>query len=53
MFISNPEIFYINPEDTDRFKRLNGLKNLLLDRDAARLNTSTNCGVMYCTSAGG
>ncbi|KAF5453987.1 hypothetical protein F2P56_023689 [Juglans regia] len=46
IFISNPEIFYIKPEDTERFKRLTGLKNLLLDRDSARLNTSTNCRVM-------
>ncbi|KAF5453994.1 hypothetical protein F2P56_023696 [Juglans regia] len=25
IFISNPEIFYIKPEDTERFKRLTGL----------------------------
>ncbi|KAG6646560.1 increased DNA methylation 2 isoform X2 [Carya illinoinensis] len=46
IFISNPETFYIKLEDTERFKRLTGLKNLLLYRDSARLNTSTNCGPM-------
>ncbi|KAF8388013.1 hypothetical protein HHK36_026679 [Tetracentron sinense] len=44
VFINNPEISYIKPEDVERFKRLTGLEDFLLDRDAARLHT--NVGVI-------
>ncbi|XP_058083709.1 increased DNA methylation 2-like [Magnolia sinica] len=37
VFINNPEISYIKPENVERFKRLTSLEDLLLDRDAARL----------------
>ncbi|XP_030960479.1 increased DNA methylation 2-like [Quercus lobata] len=40
VFINNPEIVYIKPEDIERFKRLTGLEDFLLDSDAARLHTS-------------
>ncbi|XP_043724366.1 increased DNA methylation 2-like isoform X2 [Telopea speciosissima] len=36
VFINDPEISYIKPDDVERFKRLTGLEDLLLDRDAAR-----------------
>lgn len=35
-FIHNPEVYYLNSEDLERFKRLTGLDDFLLDRDAAR-----------------
>lgn len=35
-FINNPEVSYLNSKDLERFKRLTGLDDLLLDRDAAR-----------------
>ncbi|KAA8545092.1 hypothetical protein F0562_019876 [Nyssa sinensis] len=40
VFINNPDLFYIKPEDVLRFKRLTGLENFLLDRDGARFHTS-------------
>lgn len=43
VFINNPEIIYIKPEDIERFKRLTGLEDFLLDRDAARVHNSM-CG---------
>ncbi|GLT78976.1 hypothetical protein SLA2020_504910 [Shorea laevis] len=46
-FINNPEVSYIKPEDITRFKRLTGLEDLLLDRDAARLHVSRNGGDPY------
>eukprot|EP00262_Sarcandra_glabra_P000590 TRINITY_DN10715_c0_g1_i1.p1 TRINITY_DN10715_c0_g1~~TRINITY_DN10715_c0_g1_i1.p1 ORF type:complete len:427 (+),score=79.07 TRINITY_DN10715_c0_g1_i1:166-1446(+) len=44
VFINNPEISYIKPEDVERFKRLTGLEDLLLDRDAARLYGGVGIG---------
>lgn len=35
-FIHNPEVYYLNSENVERFKRLTGLDDFLLDRDAAR-----------------
>ncbi|KAL5995907.1 hypothetical protein ACLOJK_025980 [Asimina triloba] len=35
VFINNPEISFIKPEDLERFKRLARLEDLSLDRDAA------------------
>lgn len=35
-FIHNPDVSYLNSEDVERFKRLTGLNDFLLDRDAAR-----------------
>ncbi|XP_010278216.1 PREDICTED: increased DNA methylation 2-like [Nelumbo nucifera] len=39
VFINNPEISYIKPEDVERFKRLTRLEDLLLDRNAAMSHT--------------
>ncbi|KAB2620895.1 hypothetical protein D8674_039475 [Pyrus ussuriensis x Pyrus communis] len=39
VFIHNPEIYYVKPKDIEQFKRLTGLEDFLLDRDAARLHT--------------
>lgn len=36
IFINDPDTSYIDSKDVDRFKRLTGLDNLLLDRDVAR-----------------
>ncbi|KAK1294826.1 hypothetical protein QJS10_CPA16g01385 [Acorus calamus] len=36
VFIDNPEIYYVKPEDIKRFKKLTRLNDLMLDRDAAR-----------------
>lgn len=47
VFINNPEIFYIKPEDIERFKRLTGLEDFLLDRDGARFYTSAAGGLLY------
>ncbi|XP_077218834.1 increased DNA methylation 2-like [Tasmannia lanceolata] len=44
IFINNPEISYIKPGDVEKFKRLTGLENLLLDRDAARFHGSGGFG---------
>lgn len=46
VFINNPEICYIKPEDIGRFKRLTGLEDFVLDRDAARLHTSPDSSVL-------
>ncbi|PON56541.1 Alpha-crystallin, subunit A [Trema orientale] len=40
VFINNPEIYYIDREDIERFRRLTGLEDFLLDEDAARLHTT-------------
>ncbi|XP_047158148.1 increased DNA methylation 2-like isoform X2 [Vigna umbellata] len=37
VFINNPDIRYIKPEDVARFKRLSGVEELHVDRDAVRL----------------
>lgn len=47
VFINSPEIFYINTEDIERFKRLTGLEEFLLDRDAAKWHTCTDGGDLY------
>ncbi|KAF3791683.1 Increased DNA methylation 2 [Nymphaea thermarum] len=36
VFISNPDISYVRPEEMNRFRRLTGIEDLMLDRDAAR-----------------
>lgn len=41
LFINNPEVYYLNPEDVERFKRLTGLDDFFLDRDAARSHNSS------------
>ncbi|XP_062084709.1 increased DNA methylation 2-like [Humulus lupulus] len=40
VFVNNPEIYYIDREDIERFRRLTGLKDFLLDEDAAGLHTT-------------
>ncbi|XP_009334297.2 increased DNA methylation 2 isoform X3 [Pyrus x bretschneideri] len=47
VFIHNPEIYYIKPKDIERFKRLTGLEDFLLDRDAAKLHTVPDGSVLY------
>ncbi|CAL5208567.1 unnamed protein product [Lathyrus oleraceus] len=37
VFIDNPEMFYLNSEEVERFKRLSGIEDFLVDIDAARL----------------
>ncbi|KAF4352073.1 hypothetical protein G4B88_002180 [Cannabis sativa] len=39
VFVNNPDIYYIDREDVERFRRLTGLHDVLLDEDAARLHT--------------
>lgn len=46
VFINNPETFYINKEDIERFKRLTRLDGFLLDKDAARSHAIPDCGVL-------
>ncbi|XP_008454867.2 increased DNA methylation 2 [Cucumis melo] len=41
LFINNPEVYYLNPEDVERFKRLTGLDDFFLDRDAAISHNSS------------
>ncbi|PQQ12547.1 increased DNA methylation 2 [Prunus yedoensis var. nudiflora] len=41
---------YIKTEDIERFKRLTGLEEFLLDRDAARLHTYPDGSVLYNVS---
>ncbi|TKY52202.1 Increased DNA methylation 2 [Spatholobus suberectus] len=41
VFINNPDSFYLKPEDVERFKRLSGVEELHVDRDAARLQLGT------------
>lgn len=38
VFINEPEIFYIDQKDIERFRRLTGLEDFVLDEDAARLH---------------
>ncbi|XP_062002382.1 increased DNA methylation 2-like isoform X2 [Rosa rugosa] len=47
VFIRNPEIYYIKPEDIERFKRLTGLEGFVLDRDSARLHANTDGSTLY------
>lgn len=37
VFIDNPEVFFFNQEDIERFKRLSGLEDFVVDKDVARL----------------
>jgi hypothetical protein len=37
VFIDNPETCFLNREDVERFKRLSGLEDFLVDKDVARL----------------
>eukprot|EP01018_Ginkgo_biloba_P029148 Gb_23721 [translate_table: standard] len=37
VFINDPDVTYIKPEDIERFKQLTGLNELKLDRDEARI----------------
>lgn len=37
VFIDSPEMFYLNHEDVERFKRLSGVEDFVVDKDAARL----------------
>ncbi|EEF49808.1 increased DNA methylation 2 [Ricinus communis] len=39
IFINDPNTSYNKPDDIERFKKLTGLENLLLDRDVARFHT--------------
>lgn len=50
VFINKPEISYIKPEDIDRFKRLSGLEDFVLERDAARLHTTPDTSALYSSS---
>ncbi|XP_044469182.1 alpha-crystallin domain-containing protein 22.3-like isoform X2 [Mangifera indica] len=47
VFINNPDISYNNPEDVQRFRRLTGIENLYLSRDAARFHISEDHCVLY------
>lgn len=47
VFINHPESYYIKPEDMERFKRLTGLQNLVLDRDGARMYTGVDDEALY------
>lgn len=47
VFINNPEVDHMKPEDRERFKRLTGLKDFLLNRDSARMYTSAVGGGLY------
>ncbi|XP_061349466.1 increased DNA methylation 2-like [Gastrolobium bilobum] len=51
-FVNNPEISYMKPEEIERFKRLTGLEDFHLDRDAARLHTSFDGNVLNDMSVG-
>nr|TKS04367.1 uncharacterized protein D5086_0000145680 [Populus alba] len=45
--INNPDAFHIDLKDIERFKRLTGLENLFLDRDAATSIRSYADGTLY------
>ncbi|XP_050382488.1 increased DNA methylation 2-like [Argentina anserina] len=45
VFIRNPEISYIKPEDLERFKRLTGLEGFVLKRDSERLHANSDRSV--------
>ncbi|XP_059652502.1 uncharacterized protein LOC132299728 isoform X2 [Cornus florida] len=47
VFINNPEIFYIKPENVEKFKRLTGLEDFLLDRDGAMLHNLVKGDMLY------
>lgn len=47
VFINNPEISYLKPEDIERFKRLTGVEDLLLSRDATRFHPQQDGSKLY------
>lgn len=47
IFIHDPDTSYIKPEEIERFKRLTGLENLLLDGQAARCHISLDDNTLY------
>ncbi|KAL2468564.1 Increased DNA methylation 2 [Forsythia ovata] len=47
VFVNNPTIYYIEPEDIERFKRLTGLEDFLLDRDSAMSHIWVSDKVLY------
>uniref|UniRef100_A0A2K1XZY4 SHSP domain-containing protein n=1 Tax=Populus trichocarpa TaxID=3694 RepID=A0A2K1XZY4_POPTR len=47
IFINNPDTFHIDLKDIERLKRLTGLENLFLDRDAATSIRSYADGTLY------
>lgn len=47
VFINNPEIGHVKPQDIERFKRLSGLEDFVLDRDSAMLHVFQDDGVLY------
>lgn len=49
-FINNPEVSYIKPEDMERFKKITGLEDLLLDKDAARLHDHSSPALQVAES---
>jgi hypothetical protein len=47
IFINNPNTSHIGSKDIERFIRLTGLENLLLDRDAARFHSYLDGSALY------
>ncbi|KAE9611944.1 hypothetical protein Lal_00048991 [Lupinus albus] len=47
VFMNNPETFYIKQEDVERFKKLSGLEDFQVDKDAARLHTAVDGNVLF------
>ncbi|KAJ1375363.1 HSP20-like chaperone [Sesbania bispinosa] len=52
IFINNPEIFYLKPEDVERFKRLSGVQDFHVDREAARLHACFDGRILCNMSVG-
>lgn len=53
VFINNPEVFYLRPEDVERFKRLSGVEDFHVDKGAARLHTCFDGSVYLCNMSAG
>nr|XP_027107652.1 increased DNA methylation 2-like isoform X1 [Coffea arabica] len=47
VFINEPDISYIKPEDIDRFKRLTGLEEFHLDGESSMLHNSVGGEMVY------
>ncbi|CAK7340750.1 unnamed protein product [Dovyalis caffra] len=47
IFINNPDTFHIDLKDIERFKRLTGLENLLLDRDAVTFHPHADGSALF------
>ncbi|KAJ6694286.1 hypothetical protein OIU85_005013 [Salix viminalis] len=47
IFINNPNTSHIGSKDIERFVRLTGLENLLLDRDVARFHSYLDGSALY------